>query len=266
MKVVVLISCMHQIDFSIIEKMNLQTDAVIINQCDKETVEESDFLNKKNELCHVKMISTTERGLSRSRNMAIQNAWGDICLICDDDEILSDNYEDTILAAYLSNNNVECITFHVERKDRSFSAKSLGNQRSVGFRGIMQTSSVQITFLRNAIIDNDIKFDILLGSGTGNGSGEENKFLLDIKRKGIKILYVPQTIATVLPGTSLWFKGFNETYMRNQGWSSRRSLGCFIGFLYIIYFWIKHVNIYKSEISPYNALVCLIKGYFENRQ
>ena len=32
------------------------------------------------------IIHTTERGLSNSRNMAIANAWGDICQISDDDE------------------------------------------------------------------------------------------------------------------------------------------------------------------------------------
>lgn len=265
MKLVVLISCMNQLDFDIVSRSNLQTDAIIVNQCDHDAVLDYKYINKKGNTCHVRMICTTERGLSRSRNMAINNAWGDICLICDDDEILSDNYEETILSAYESGSNIGCITFHVERKDRPFSVKSVGSRRCIGLKGIMQTSSVQITFLREVIMLNNIKFDILLGSGTGNGSGEENKFLLDMRRKSIKILYYPKTIATVLPGDSLWFKGFNDVYMRNLGWSSRRSLGNILGALYIIYFWIKHFYQFKKEITPFNALINLIKGYLEKR-
>ena len=52
------------------------------------------------------MIYTTERGLSKSRNLAIANAKTDICLICDDDEIFVDNYEEIILNAYYENKNV----------------------------------------------------------------------------------------------------------------------------------------------------------------
>ena len=99
MKLILLISCMHEKDHSIIERSNVQTDVVVVNQCDKDSVDEFDFKNKKGETCHAKFINTTERGLSRSRNMAIRNAWGDVCLICDDDEWLSDDYADTIIKA-----------------------------------------------------------------------------------------------------------------------------------------------------------------------
>ena len=85
---------MHQKDDSIIKKSNLQTDAVVVNQCDRDSIEDFFFLNKDNKRCHVIFISTTERGLSRSRNMAIKNAIdADICLLSDDDERFEDDYE-----------------------------------------------------------------------------------------------------------------------------------------------------------------------------
>lgn len=95
-----ILSRMHQKDASIIERSNVQSDVVIINQCDRNDIEDFDFINKKGRKCHAKFISTTERGLSKSRNMAIRNAWGDICLICDDDEWIADDSEDKILKAY----------------------------------------------------------------------------------------------------------------------------------------------------------------------
>lgn len=87
-----LISCMHETDHSIVKRSNVQSDVVVVNQCDRNSIEEFDFTNNTGEKCHCKYINTTERGLSCSRNMAIQNGWGDICLICDDDEHLSDDY------------------------------------------------------------------------------------------------------------------------------------------------------------------------------
>ena len=77
MTLTLLIACMHEKDTSIIQRSNVQTDVVVVNQCDHDSVEEFDFVNKKGKICHAKFICTNERGLSRSRNMAIRNAWGD---------------------------------------------------------------------------------------------------------------------------------------------------------------------------------------------
>jgi len=46
MKVEVLIACMYQTDFSIIEKTNIQSDVLIINQCDTNQDESYNFLNR----------------------------------------------------------------------------------------------------------------------------------------------------------------------------------------------------------------------------
>ena len=40
-----LVSTMDQADFQLLDRMNVQSDAVIINQCDKDSVEELDFIN-----------------------------------------------------------------------------------------------------------------------------------------------------------------------------------------------------------------------------
>ena len=51
---------------------------------------------------------------------------------------------------------------------------------------MLRVCSCQITFKRASIIDNKLIFDVKLGAGTGNGAGEENKFLLDCYDKGLK--------------------------------------------------------------------------------
>ena len=80
MKLEILMSAMHQENFDIAYRSKVDSDLLIINQCDKDDYTEIEVNG------HIwRMISTTERGLSKSRNMALKNAKGDICLLADDD-------------------------------------------------------------------------------------------------------------------------------------------------------------------------------------
>lgn len=80
-------SVMNQIDMRIAEQCNANTDILVINQCNFDGYDEKYYNGYK-----IRMISTTERGLSKSRNMAIKNAMGDICIFCDDDVVYRDEY------------------------------------------------------------------------------------------------------------------------------------------------------------------------------
>ena len=80
MKVQVLASVMNQKLPEVLEKMQLASDAVIINQCDRFALEETE-----KDGCKIKFCSFQERGVGRSRNEAILRADGDICLFSDED-------------------------------------------------------------------------------------------------------------------------------------------------------------------------------------
>jgi glycosyltransferase involved in cell wall biosynthesis len=96
MKLEILISCMHQDSFDIVERSNIHVSTLIINQCNANKYKE----NRAEASKHIRMISTIEKGLSKSRNMALNNATGEICLLCDDDEVFDDNLEEIILEAF----------------------------------------------------------------------------------------------------------------------------------------------------------------------
>lgn len=231
MKIQVLISCMHQKDHSIITKTNIQTDVLIVNQCDSNNIEEFSFLNKKGNICKALFISTTERGLSNSRNLAIENSSGDICLICDDDEILEDDYEDKIIEAFNSYND-DIIAFKFGNPNRKYSNKTY----QIGFFLTGKVGSVQIAFRHENIITKGIRFNPKMGSGTGNGAGEENKFLVDCIKCGLKIRYIPVLIGSLTIGNkSNWFSGYNEKYWINRGWQSRMIYGSIWGYIYLWY-------------------------------
>ena len=259
-----LISCMHQKDHGIIERSNVQSDVVVVNQCDQDGIEEFDFINKKGRTCHCKFICTTERGLSKSRNLALRSAWGDVCLICDDDEILEDDSEDKIVNAYHENPNAALIAFALIRKD--YGKIYPKDKRPLRFKQILKTSSLQITFSRELILKHGITFDEKMGSGTGNGGGEENMFMFTVKKKGLGMLYYPDIIATVNPSESQWFKGYNERYFENLGWTDRRLFGPVLGLVYLFYWPIFRRKKYaKDGVSVIQALKHSFKGFISKR-
>lgn len=264
MNVTVLISCMHQENCDIIKRTNIQTDVVVVNQCDIENVNEFNFKNRNGKNCHAIFISTKERGLSKSRNKCLINAdKASICLICDDDEVLVDNYEDIIIEAYKQHPYSIVNTFSLVRNDcnRKYSEKP----EKIGIKQCLKTSSHQITFNRNLVQKYGIKFDEKMGSGTGNGGGEENKFMFSCYKTSLSMYYSPSIIGTVVAGKSQWFTGYDEKWIYNWGWSMRRALGSSLGLCYIFYFILTHKKSYGKYMNMPTAFSTALKGFFEKR-
>lgn len=254
MKLEVLVSCMNKSEFSIIEDSNLNNICtLIVNQCDKN---ENIRLDEKH-----RVINTTTRGLSVSRNIALSNTMGDICLICDDDEYFIDDLEDKIIDAYRSIPDADIIIFNMLNWGKKFGDVS----RLLSKLELMRVSSVQITFRKKAI-KGKISFDPLLGAGTPNGSGEENKFLLDCYRKHLKIYYVPVEIGSVeeLEGKSTWFFGYNKDYFYKRGSMTRYIYGFPFAIAYALYFAVSKKNIYSKDSSMVTALAYTLKGILDN--
>lgn len=248
----VLVSCMGQRDCSIVKKSVITTDVVVVNQCDSDIAIEISDENRM-----IKMINTTERGLSNSRNMAICNADADICVLADDDEVFCDGYKQTILKAFNEIPDADIIVFDLNnwKKPISKRIKKLGKWYS------MKISSVQIAFKLKSIKMNHIQFDTRLGAGTGNGAGEENKFLLDCYKKKLKVYYYPAVVATLLTDDSTWFSGYTEKYFYCKGRVIRYIYGSLIAIIYGCYFICSKRKIYRNEISAFQAMKLYICGY-----
>lgn len=263
MKLNVLISCMHETDTSIVARSNIQSDAVVVNQCDTNSVIEYDFTNKNGKVCHVKFINTTERGLSRSRNMAIANSWGDICLIADDDEKFANNYEDVIIKAFNDiNSDVIALGFHYTNRGRN----NFNKRTKINWFNFLKICSVQISFKRNSIMTHKIKFAENMGSGTGNGSGEENKFISDCLRNKLLIYAEPCDIAEIDYNIedSKWFKGYDKSYFVNKGWSIKQSIGVIGALLFSIILCVRRASEINHDINPIKAFIYMTKGVFSN--
>ena len=256
MKFEILMSCMNQNDDSLVKTSRIVGDVLIVNQCGHEG-----FAEYKTEQGRALMYSTVERGLTKSRNMAIEHSDADICLLCDDDEVFVEGYENLILDAYNSVPDGDVVIFKMANRKSSLDDKI----QELKFPKTMKVSSWQISFKRKSLIDNNIRFDELLGAGTGNGGEEELKFLLDCQKAGLKIYYIPLEIASVAQSQSTWFNGFGKTFFENRGATTRYILGLPMSVAYGIYYLVRKYKMYKENISFFSATASLFKGIKENR-
>ncbi len=252
----VLMSCMHQSDDALVRRSALTGDVLVINQCSQEGYAEYPTAHGT-----ARMVSTTDRGLTRSRNLAISRARGDICLLCDDDEEFVPGYEETILSAYAANPQADVIIF----KMTNYPAAFPDEVRRLRFPQTMKVCSWQISFRRRRLVESGVRFDTLLGAGTGNGAEEELKFLLDCERAGLMICYVPAAIASVAQEASTWFGGFNETFFENRGATTRYILGPWLAAAYALYYVTRKRSMYIETIRPAKALAATFRGIRKNK-
>lgn len=193
--------------------------------------------------------------------MAISNAHGDICLICDDDEVFVPDYENAILTAYRDHPEADIIIFKMANRPPSFPDHPM----RLRFPKTMKVSSWQISFRRERLLESGIQFDELLGAGTGNGAEEELKFLLDSERAGLVIYYVPVVIASVAQEASTWFSGFNETFFENRGATTRYILGPGLATLYAVYYVLRKKSLYQQNLSTRAAFQATLRGIRNNK-
>lgn len=240
----------------LIKKMNISTDAVVINQ--NRYLEDHEVLTLSDQ--KISIINTLDRGLSKSRNLAINHASADICLIADDDMIYHADYEEKIIKAYEEYPEADIIAFQVKRvgnpdREKKF-RQSLKWENHITS---MKISSVEITFKRDKILQKNLSFNPNLGAGTHFFNGEENVFLYEALRKNFKILYLPVEIAEVDMSDSSWFEGYTKRYFETVGAKFYNMTSAYYNFL-IIQFGLRKYSLYKHEMSLFDAFKHMYKG------
>lgn len=248
----VLISTMHQDDYSLLKQMKITSDAVVVNQCNKDSRAVFSYFGHR-----VIWINTTERGLSRSRNMAIKNASADICMLADDDMEYRQGYEQTVLSSFADNSS-DIIGFQVEGIEKKFKNYDC-KEHAVSYLESMKMASVEIAFRRSSFINNDIHFDEMIGAGTEFLMGEENALLFQCLRKKLKVYYIPKVIADLHIGESTWFTERNEQYFMGKG-AAFAAMKTPFSLLLILQFAFRKRNLYKDNTTVSQAIKHMLNG------
>ncbi len=247
----VLLSCMNESRIEEFCKVRgIKSDAVIVNQCGNDYYDE--FIVNGNK---IKTISSSSIGLSKSRNIALENATGDICILCDDDVEYVENYVEVITGAFQEISDADVIVFNINRINLHEPTDSIHKIRIAP--KYKAYGSVRIAFKRNSIRESKLGFDENFGAGSIYSSGEDSIFLWELRKRGLKVYEYPATIATVDFSDSSWFRGYNEKFFYDKGAMLAAAFpkSKYILVLYFLLRLKKHVKLSSSII-----LSSLLKG------
>lgn len=264
-KLQVLLSVLNMDSLDYIDSLKITGDAVVINQCD-DTSEERIIRRSVNGSDQaVKYVKTRDRGLSKSRNMAIHEAEADICILCDNDVVYVDNYEELILAEFEKRPDADIIVFYIKRKEKP--VPNYASERKMDYLSVLKIFSPEIAFRRERI--SDISFDEDFGAGSGKYiMGEENIFLYDALKKGKHIYYVPVKIAELKEVESTWFSDYDERFFLSRG-ANYAAMSAFWSHALILQFAIRKKSLYSEKLTTIKAIKCMYAGrreYLESKK
>ncbi len=209
-RVQVLCATIEQDDFSLVEKMNIQTDVIFANQNGQNKTEEKSF-----DTFQAKMISTNTCGVGINRNLALMCSDADICLLADDDVRYVDGYGEVIEKAFFDNPKADVLIFNLYDDEESY---VIQKKFRVRWHNFMRFATYRIAVRSSAVKTRGILFNTCFGGGCMYQSGEDTLFLRDCLDRGLKIFAVPIYIANMKKERpSTWFKGYDKKYLYDKG-------------------------------------------------
>jgi len=251
----VLLSAMHLENENYIDSLNIVTDAVVINQCDREEKRDGKREAINGALQKVTYIETLQRGLSKSRNMAIRNATADICILCDNDVEYQYGYEGMILRAFESQPDADIIVFFIKRKERL--SPIFDEVKKMNYLSVLKIFSPEIAFRRKSVLDTP--FDEEFGAGAKYKMGEENLFLYDCLKKKKKIVYMPIQIAALREEESTWFSGYDKEFFLCRG-ANYVAMSRWFSHVLIWQFALRKKSLYGKNAGMFKVIKWMYEG------
>lgn len=255
LKIESLISTMGTDPATLIEKMNIQTNAVLINQHN-----EMSYRQFKHREKDIRVYNFSERGVGRSRNEALMRAKADVCLMADDDMVYIDNYAELVEDAYNRFPDADLILFNVRIHMRGKTIEKVKKSGKINYFNSLKYGTVTFSFKREKILYTNIFFSLLFGGGARYSNGEDSLFLWSCLNSGLKIYAVTDIIADVYNDESSWFIGHNEKFFFDRGALFGALSPKYAKFLIYQYALRKH-NIFKDEMSRKESIRLMLKGY-----
>lgn len=221
MKYQLIVSTMEQKDDSIYHKMNINSDAIIINQSDSYEVNEI-----KKDGNTIKIYTFNERGIGLSRNSGMMRADADIIQFADDDMVFTNTYKEDVVREFINHPEADIILFSLQSLNPKRPLIKIDKFSKVSKREVLKYGCARVAARREKLIYNNITFSLLFGGGTRFGSGEDTIFLQDCIKEGLKIYKSPVKVADVKQEESSWFNGYNEKYYKDKGALFAAALPC----------------------------------------
>ena len=255
----VLISALGKDAQALASGMNLECGAVLVDQGSRN--DRYEFNTSEGHT--VRTIESVERGIGRSRNLALEEARGRIVLFSDDDIVYSEGYAESILKAFEAHPEADIIMFNVnvseERKTYRIDKEIRVHKWSVG-RYPAYAAAVRLDSIRRA----KVSFSLLFGGGARYSNGEDSLFFMDCLRAGLEVIAVPVTIGSEIPRESTWFHGFNDKFFLDRGVLYSFLYGNTAG-IWALRFVLAKRRTYAGQMKPSDAFKLMRKGIKEGK-
>jgi hypothetical protein len=207
----VLVAAVRQNVRDLAAKMNLKTNAIIINQDDYFGYDEFDLNEAK-----IKAYTFKERGVGLSRNNALLRSDSDLLLFSDEDIILNSSYAEMIIKEFALYPRADLILFNVEVDERRATYRNTGHKR-IRWYNYGRYPAYSIAARTKNLHAANVTFSLLFGGGAKYCNGEDSLFLRDCLKKGLKIYGSPINIGREAYRESTWFTGYNEKFFNDRG-------------------------------------------------
>lgn len=208
MTIQVLVVTMNQKqgDYSLLDKMNIQSDAIVCNQCDRNEVEE--FIYNGH---HIKWMSFAEKGVGLNRNNGLMRSTADMLILADDDMVFHDDYASCITAWAKQVPNADVMLFSLEKPigQSAVRVRKHNFGRYGAARMVLRSKKIKLF---------GIAFSTEFGGGTKYSCGEDSLFLSECLTKGLIAMDIPASIAVLTDEReSSWFRGYTDKYFFDKG-------------------------------------------------
>lgn len=253
MKIETLVVTVDREDHKLAEQMNIQTDALIGNQCRRNSIETCCVNGKR-----ITYLNTVGRGVGQNRNIVLKNATAELCVLADDDMTFVDGYPRIAQMAFEKCPKADVLIFNlIEKNPRRFRNDRI---KRIGRFNYAKYGAARLAFRRQSIVDAGIEFNTLFGGGSRYGAGEDTIFLKECLDKGLRLYAVPYSLAEInQEAKSTWFTGYNEKYFYDKG-ALYAHLYPIFWRLFSVRFLVFRSAKYQHSISFGKALRSMIKG------
>lgn len=211
MNMQLLVSALGKTHLELAQEMQIDSDAIIVNQTDHYGYEEVQYQGHT-----LRCFDMAERGVGLSRNHALLRADHEISVFADEDIVYAPGYEKMILEAFEQHPEADMLLFNVQAAPgrETYHITEYGRVRRQNC-GRYPTYSFAVK--TEAVHKRNITFSLLFGGGAKYSNGEDSLFIQECIRKGMKVYKVPCAIGEEKPRESTWFKGFNRKFFFDRG-------------------------------------------------
>ena len=244
---------------NLLARYNRNVKYIVVHQVDnsEDYREWSDkLIARRKDLRYSLLLSS---GVTKSRNIALSQVDGDYALFMDDDVKLADDFHITILEFFAKHSDASVLTFQAGNMESGEALKDYPTkvQRHTKI-SILKVGTIEVAFDVKAVQATGVCFPEHLGAGSCLPACDEPVFLARLMAKGLKLMFIPETIV-FHPELSSGKVFVSENTLLCRGVAFREIFGRFISIPVIILFYLKNRG--KFQLSNQSAFLALCKGY-----